>query len=60
MVMIMFQKYFFKGQMISKGLFGVLSFSQKKNERIRHSSKNEFVLLFSGEFKDTKSPFEIT
>ena len=46
MVMIMFQKYFFKGQLISKGHFGVLSSSQKKNERIRQSSKNEFVLLF--------------
>ena len=32
-----------KGQIISKGLFGVLEFSQKMNERIRHSSKNEFV-----------------
>ena len=37
----------FKGQIISKGLFGVLEFSQKTNER------------FLGEFEDTKSPFEI-
>ena len=37
-----------KGQIISKGLFGVLEFSQKTNERIRRSSKNEFVSLFFG------------
>ena len=35
-----------KGQIISKGLFGVLKFSQKTNERIRRSSKKEFVCLF--------------
>jgi hypothetical protein len=29
-----------KGQMILKGLFGVLQFSQKTNERIRHIRKN--------------------
>ena len=32
-----------KGQIISKGLFGVLKFSQKTNERIRFNSKNLFV-----------------
>ena len=32
-----------KGQIISKGLFGVLEFSQKTNKRIHRSSKNEFV-----------------
>ena len=32
-----------KGQIISKGLFGVLEFSQKTNERIRRSSRKEFV-----------------
>ena len=37
-----------KGQIISKGLFGVLEFSQKTNERIRHSSKNEFIRSFFG------------
>ena len=37
-----------KGQIISKGLFGVLEFSQKTNERIRRSSKNEFVCSFFG------------
>ena len=49
-----------KGQIISKGLFGILEFSQKRNERIRHSSsKNKFVRSFLGEFEETKSPFEI-
>ena len=43
-----------KGQIISKGFFGVLEFSQKTNERIRRSSK-----VFLGEFEDSKSPFEI-
>ena len=40
-----------KGQIISKGLFGVLKFSQKRNEGIRLSSKKEF--------EDTKSSFQI-
>ena len=44
-----------KGQIILKGLFGVLKFSQKTKERICHSSKNEFVRSFLGEFEDTKS-----
>ena len=35
-----------KGQIISKGLFGVLEVSQKTNERIHHSSKNEFIRSF--------------
>ena len=49
-----------KGQIISKGLFGILEFSQKMNERIRRSSKNEIVRSFLGEFAgNTKSPFEI-
>ena len=48
-----------KGQIISKVLFVVLEFSQKTNERIRRSSKNELVHSFLGEFEDTKSPFEI-
>ena len=44
-----------KGQIISKGHFhfGLLEFFQKTNERILHSTKNEF------EFEDIKSPFEI-
>ena len=48
-----------KGQIISKGLFVTLEFSQKTNKRIRRSSKNEFIRSFFGEFEDTKSPFEI-
>ena len=32
-----------KGQIISKGLFDILEFHQKTNERIRFNSKNEFV-----------------
>ena len=39
-----------KGQIISKGLYGFLEFSQKTNEQIRRRSKNEF--------EDTKSSFE--
>ena len=51
---------FTKGQIISNGLFGVLEFSQKKNEWICRSSKNEFVRsFFWREFEDAKSPFEI-
>ena len=43
------KQYFdIKGQIIFKGLFGVLEFSQKTNERIRRSSKNEFVRSFFG------------
>ena len=40
-----------KGQIISKGLFGVLEVSQKTNERIRCSSKNEFVCSFFGRIR---------
>ena len=36
------------GHTILKGLFGVLEFSQKTNERIHRSSKNEFVCSFFG------------
>jgi hypothetical protein len=43
-----------KVQIISKGLFGILKFSQKMKEQIRHSSKNEFVFRFLGEFEDPK------
>ena len=41
-----------KGQTISKGLFDILEFSQKTNERIRFSSKNEFVRLFFGRIRE--------
>ena len=46
-----------KGQVISKGLFGVLKFSQKTNERIRRSSKNEFVRLFFGRIRGYQKSF---
>ena len=47
----------FKGQIISKGLFGVLKFSQKTNERIRRSSKNEFVCSFFGRIRGYQKSF---
>ena len=47
------------GPIFSKGLFGVLEFSQKTNQQIRRSSRSEFVRFFLGEFEDTKSPYEI-
>ena len=40
-----------KGQMISKGRFGVLEFSQKTNKQICCSSENEFVCLFFGRIR---------
>ena len=46
-----------KGQIISKGLFGVLEFSQKANERIRRSSKNEFVCSFFGRIRGYQKSF---
>ena len=46
-----------KGQIISKGLFGVLEFSQKTNEQIRHSSKNEFVCSFFGRIRGCQKSF---
>ena len=46
-----------KGQIISKGLFGVLEFSQKTNKRIRRSSKNEFVRLFFGRIRGYQMSF---
>ena len=49
--------YIAKGQMISKGLFGILEFSQKTNEWIRRSSKNEFVRLFFGRIRGYQKPF---
>ena len=36
----------YKGQIISKGLFGVLKFSRKTGERIRRRSRNEFIRPF--------------
>jgi hypothetical protein len=46
-----------KGQIISKGLFDVLEFSQKMNKRIRLSSKNECVCLFFGRIGGYKKSF---
>ena len=48
----------FKGQIISKGLFVVLEFSQKTNERIRRSSKNEFVCSFFGRIRGYQKSFQ--
>ena len=39
-----------KGQVISKGFFGVFNFFQKTNENTSHSGKNEFIRLFLEEF----------
>ena len=36
-------KLSYKGQMISKRLFGVFNFFQKRNKSMSHSSKNEFI-----------------
>ena len=47
-----------KGQIISKGLFVILEFSQKRtNEFVVVVKTNSFV-RFLGEFEDTKSSFE--
>ena len=45
----------FKGQIISKGLYGVLEFSQKLNDRI---SKNEFVRSFFGRIRGYQKSFQ--
>ena len=37
-----------KGQVISKGFFGVFNFFQKTNENMSHSIKNEFICSFFG------------
>ena len=46
-----------KGQLISKGLFGILKFSQRTNERIHRSSKNEFVHSFFGRIRGYQKSF---
>ena len=48
-----------KGQIISKGLFGVLKFSQKQTNEFVVVVKTNLFVHFLGEFEDTKSPFEI-
>ena len=45
--------FLIKGQIISKGLFGVLEFSQKTNKQI-HS------IIFGENLRIPKRPFEIT
>ena len=47
-----------KGQIISKILFCVLEFSQKANERICRSSKNEFVHSFFGKIRGYQKCFQ--
>ena len=46
-----------KGQIILKGLFGILEFSQKTNEQICCSSKNEFVRSFFGRIRGYQKSF---
>ena len=46
-----------KGQIISKGLFGVLKFSQNTNEWIHRSGKNEFVCSFFGRIRGYQTSF---
>ena len=49
-------KWIPKGQIIWKGLFGILKFSQFTKERIRRSNKNKFVRSFFGRiFGEQKS-----
>ena len=48
-----------KGQIISKGLFGVLEFSQKYRNAFVVVVKTNSIVRFLGKFEDTKSPFEI-
>ena len=45
-----------KDQIILKGTFGILKFSQKTNEQIRYYYYDKFV-CFLGEFEDTKKFF---
>ena len=46
-----------KGQIILKGLFDVLELSQKMNDQIRSSSKNEFVCSFFGRIQGDQKSF---
>ena len=54
---VYFNEFVAKGQIISKGLFGILEFSPKTNERIRRSSKNEFVRSFFGRIRGYQKSF---
>ena len=49
-----------KSQIISKGLFVILEFSQKTNEQFCFYYYHEFVCLFFRNSRITKSPFEIS
>ena len=49
--------YWSKGQIISRGLFGVLEFSQKTNKQICCSSKNEFGCSFFGRIRGYQKSF---
>jgi hypothetical protein len=48
-----------KGQVILKGLFGILEFSQKTNKQIVAVVKTNLFVRFLGEFEKNKNPFEI-
>ena len=51
-----------KRQLILKGLFGILEFFQKTNERIQHSTvrqKTEFVRSLFGRIVGLKEPLRL-
>ena len=47
-----------KGQLISKWLFGILEFFQKKNKRIRHSTVRQKTLIHSFELGEESSAWK--
>ena len=51
--------FLFKGQIISKGLFGVLELYQTQTNEFVVVVETNWFVRFLGEFEDTKSPFEI-
>ena len=56
----LYLKLDFKGQLISKCLFGVYNFLPKRNKNTSHSSKNEFIhSFFLEEFTAWQFAFEI-
>ena len=46
-----------KGQIISKGLFDIIEFSQNINEQTCRSSKNQFVCSFLGRIQGYQKSF---
>ena len=46
-----------KGQIISKGLFGILNFSQKRTNKFVSVVKTNLFVCFLGELEDTKKTF---